>query len=60
MKKLRSFTALGIGACGLMVLGAASPAHGAEQQQQAAHAISPFGHVLQMSRYYTTDMGSPR
>jgi hypothetical protein len=58
MKGLRNFTALGIGAAGLIVLVAASPARGTERQHQAPHAISPFGHALQMSTFYTEDMGS--
>jgi hypothetical protein len=56
MKTLRNFTALGVGA-GLLTLVAASPALAAGPQR-AAKALSPFGHALQMSTFYTGDVGS--
>ncbi len=52
MNKLRNFTALGIGACGLMLLVAVNPVYGAEPQQ-APHT-APFGHAMEMSQYYST------
>ena len=56
MNKLRNFTTLGIGA-GLLTLVTASPAL-ATSSPRAAKALSPFGHAMQMSRFYTGDVGS--
>ena len=57
MNKLRNFTTLGIGA-GLLTLVTASPALATSPQHRAGEALSPFGHAMQMSTFYTGDVGS--
>ena len=57
MKTLRHFTTLGVGA-GLLTLVAANPALATSPQQPAAKALSPFGHAMQMSTFYTGEVGS--
>ncbi len=57
MKRLRNYAVLEVGATALIMLVAASPAY-ATSPQQTPHTISPLGHGMQMSTFYTGEMGS--
>jgi hypothetical protein len=57
MKTLRNSTALAVGA-GLLTLVAASPALAASAQHREPKTILPSGHAMEMSRFYTGDVGS--
>jgi hypothetical protein len=57
MKQLRNVKALGV-AVGLITLVTASPTYAAAAQHREPKTILPSGHAMQMSKFYTGDVGA--